>query len=300
MEQPTTESINKNTITMDEMSTMEIVETMIQEDHIIHSVLKQNKQQLSEAIDLITSQWQKGGRVIVAGGAGTSGRIGVLDAVELGPTFSVPSDRWIALLAGGAEATWKPMEQYEDSEEAIMDELDKLKLQDIDTVIAMTASGSTPYAIAALQYAKKVHAKRISISCNSKTLASEFSHIAIELVVGAEVIRGSTRLKAGTVQKIALNILSTATMIRLGKVYQNEMIEMQLINKKLVNRAVNTLMQLADISMNEAQSLMRQTNNNLKEALFMALTHASLAETRNTLEVHQGHLKKAIHTYLSK
>ncbi|WP_163538773.1 N-acetylmuramic acid 6-phosphate etherase [Gracilibacillus sp. YIM 98692] len=291
-----TEEVNANTENIDEMNALEIATMMWKEDQSIYHGIDSCLSDIAKAIDMIVDRWQQGGRVFVVG-AGTSGRIGVLDAAELGPTFSVKANRWMAFLAGGHEATWKPLEQHEDNSEDIVKSLKEHELKTVDAVIGMSASGSTPYSVAALTYGKEVGAATISISCNTGTVSGDISDVNIEAIVGPEVIRGSTRLKAGTAQKMILNTISTGVMIRLGKVYKNEMIEMQLMNHKLKHRAEATLMKLADVDEQQATYLMELTDHHLKKALFIALTNASLEESTFYLNKTNGHLKQAIQLF---
>ncbi|UOQ86712.1 N-acetylmuramic acid 6-phosphate etherase [Gracilibacillus salinarum] len=288
-----TEQKNQQSVHIDEMEALDIVKLMHQEDLMIHKGIEQALNQVADAVDLIVEKWHKGGRVFVAG-AGTSGRIGVLDAVELGPTFSVDPDRWIALVAGGKQAMWEPLEQHEDSETDLINSLEHYNFNSKDVVIGISASGSTPYSVSALTYARHIGASTISISCNHETISSEISDIAIELVVGPEIIRGSTRLKAGTAQKMVINRISTAVMVRLGKVYQNEMVDMQLVNKKLVKRAEAMLADLTMLPENEVQQLMAETNQDIKLSLLIAKTGCSLEEAKNALSQTSGHVKQAI------
>jgi len=291
-----TEAVNQNSIAIDEMKPIEIVTLMLEEDQAVYKGLKPCLPDVAVAVDLIVTQWKKGGRVFVVG-AGTSGRIGVLDAVELGPTFSVPEGRWVGIVAGGHEAMWHPLEQHEDHETKIVDELNEHELNERDVVIGMTASGSTAFALAAIQYANNLNAATIGVSCNHDTRISDISDCAIEAVVGPEIIRGSTRLKAGTAQKMIINMLSTVTMIRLGKVYQNQMIEVQLINSKLRKRAEQSLMTIADITQTEAQALMKETNYDLKKAIFISMTDTNIEVAEQYLQQADGHLKQAIHHF---
>lgn len=288
-----TEERNMRSLNLDEMPAQEIVSLMLEEDRHIFSALSSTLPGIAKAVDEIVKRWGKGGRVFVIG-AGTSGRLGMLDAVELGPTFSVESNRWSAIVAGGHEAMWQPLEENEDDETVIQTELKNRGLDGKDTVIGVTASGSTPFVIAGLEYGKRQGALTIAISNNENTKVSSISDIGIEAVVGPEVIRGSTRLKAGTAQKMMLNMISTAVMVRLGKVYGNEMVDMKLINKKLVHRAVGMIQSLADIEEEEAAAILKSSHFQLKEALFIALTDASYEEAVHYLQKANGHLKKAI------
>ncbi|MDL4842102.1 N-acetylmuramic acid 6-phosphate etherase [Aquibacillus rhizosphaerae] len=291
-----TEATNKNSLTIDEMSSLEIVTLMNQEDCAIYSGVEQALPSIATAIDFIVGKWREGARVFIVG-AGTSGRLGIVDAVELGPTFSVEDGRWIGFIAGGKEAMWKALEQHEDNGTDVVAELESHHLSKTDVLIGVSASGSTPYVMAALKYGKELGTGTISISCNHETASSAISDVAIEVVAGPEVIRGSTRLKAGTAQKMVLNMLSTGSMVRLGKVYQNQMVDVQTINKKLVKRAVQTLMDITELPHNEAEALYNQCNQELKVAIFVALTGSDIAKAKEHLEKMGGHLKQAIRDY---
>ena len=266
------------------------------EDKIVIDAIHKVQTEIATAVDLIIARWKKGGRVFIAG-AGTSGRIGILDAVELEPTFSVEPKRWIGLIAGGKEAMWRTLEQHEDNANEVVEELKQYNFNEKDTIIAISASGSTPYSVSALTYGKEKNAATISISCNQNTISTSISDIGIELLTGPEIIRGSTRLKAGTAQKMVMNMISTGVMIRLGKVYHNEMVDMKIINKKLRNRAKVMLMELSNINEQKADYLLKLTDNQLKPALFMAITDSTLNEANHYLTAADGHLKNALKRY---
>ncbi|GBF10199.1 N-acetylmuramic acid 6-phosphate etherase [Tepidibacillus sp. HK-1] len=293
-----TEQSNQKSLKIDEMSSLEIITLMAEEDQKIYLAIEKTLPTVAKAVDAIVDRWQKGGRCFVVG-AGTSGRLGVLDAVELIPTFSIESGRWIGLIAGGYEAMWNPLEENEDDEKQVVEELQGYLISANDVIIGVSASGTTPYVLSALDFGNKIGALTISISCNEKTPASKFSLFGIEAVVGPEVIRGSTRLKAGTAQKMILNMISTATMVRLGKVYQNQMVDMQLINKKLVKRAISTLMDLTNLSEFEAKDLLEQSEYHLKTAIFVALTQGSKEQAQYYLSQSNGRLKEAIHRFFN-
>ncbi|UFU00796.1 N-acetylmuramic acid 6-phosphate etherase [Radiobacillus kanasensis] len=294
-----TETVNQKSISIDEMSSPDIVSLMVEEDKAIYHGMNNIISQIAAGIDIIVEQWKKDGRVFVVG-AGTSGRIGILDAAELGPTFSIPDERWTGFIAGGYEAMWKPLEQHEDDENKSVEELKEHSFSNKDVLIGLTASGTTPYVLTALKYANKLGARTISVSCNPQTDASSLSECAIEAVVGPEVIKGSTRLKAGTAQKMVINMLSTGAMIRLGKVYQNQMVDMQLINKKLVIRAEQTLAEVTDIPESEARILLQESDYDLKVAIFRSMTSSSVEEAKALLLEENGHLKNAIQRYFTK
>ncbi|GGB62134.1 N-acetylmuramic acid 6-phosphate etherase [Fictibacillus barbaricus] len=291
-----TEAINSRTVDIDERSTHEMISLMLKEDEQIVSGIAPVIPSIAAAVDQIYRRWVRGGRVFVVG-AGTSGRIGMLDAVELGPTFSVDPNRWIAIIAGGKEAMYQPLEENEDDTKKVREELAGYDLTDVDTIIGITASGSTPFVMSAIELGNDKDAFTVSISNNEKTPVSAISRVPIEAVTGPEVIRGSTRLKAGTAQKMILNMISTGVMIKAGKVYQNEMVDMKLINKKLEKRAVSMISKLADIDETKAQDLLGDNENNLKQALFVSLTESTKEEAVYFLEKAEQHLKKAIQLY---
>ncbi|WP_191565860.1 N-acetylmuramic acid 6-phosphate etherase [Metabacillus idriensis] len=294
-----TEERNERTALIDEMDSFQIVEMMHKEDSAILTAINESLPQISKAVDAIMKRWNDGGRVFVIG-AGTSGRVGMLDAVELGPTFSVETGKWTAIVSGGNEAMWQPLEETEDDVSVIRNELHSYQLNASDCVIGLTASGSTPFVISGLSYAKETGSCTISISNNTNTTVSEISDVAIELTTGPEVIRGSTRLKAGTAQKMALNMISTAVMIQLGKVYQNEMVDMKLINLKLKKRAETILMDLTGMEAESAETAMNHTQYNLKEAIFMTVTQSSQEQAAAYIEQAEGKLKLAIQRFFGK
>lgn len=294
-----TEERNMRSLNLDELSAQEIVSLMQEEDRQIHAGISPATPHIAKAVEEIVKRWQEGGRVFVIG-AGTSGRIGMLDAVELGPTFSVDSARWTAIVAGGNEAMWQPLEENEDDEAIIQAELKSRNLNEKDTIIGIAASGSTPFVVSGLLYGKKQGSLTISISNNEQTKVSAISDIGIEAVAGPEVIRGSTRLKAGTIQKMIINMISTAVMVRLGKVYGNEMVDMKLINQKLVQRAAGIIQTVADIPEEKAFDLLKNSRFQLKEALFIALTDASPEEAVRYLQETDGYVKKAVTLFFGK
>ncbi|MED1741984.1 N-acetylmuramic acid 6-phosphate etherase [Bacillus swezeyi] len=291
-----TEEANEKSRALDEMNALDIVTLMNEEDHTVSRAITPCLPLIARAADTIVSRLEKGGRVFTAG-AGTSGRIAVLDAAELPPTFSIDENQWVGLMAGGYEAMWKPLEENEDDREKIVSQLQEHSFSKDDVLIGVTASGSTPYVLGALSYAKQLGAAAVSISCNKGTEAAKFSDIAIEVQTGPEILRGSTRLKAGTAQKMILNMLSTAAMVRLGHVYQNEMVNMKLLNQKLSSRAVSILMNTTGLSQDEASHVLKESRYNIKAAIFMVLTNGTLEDASRCLSHENGHLKKAIQYY---
>lgn len=291
-----TEQRNPHSLHLDEWSTLEIVQFMNKEDEGVAQAVRGALAEISLAVDGIADRWKRGGRCFVVG-AGTSGRLAVVDAVELVPTFSIAQNRWVPLLAGGYEAMWNSLEETEDDDNWIIAALNSHSLAKDDVVIGVTASGSTPFVLAAAKLAAQVGAMTIGISNNEQTVLSSICEIGIEAPTGPEVIRESTRLKAGTAQKMILNMLSTATMTKLGKVYQNEMADMKLINKKLVDRAVQMLINITDTTEEEARAALMSADLNLKSAAFLILTGAAAEEAAEFLTQSEGHLKKAIQLY---
>ncbi|MBU9711875.1 N-acetylmuramic acid 6-phosphate etherase [Evansella tamaricis] len=292
-----TETSNKKSLAIDEMNSLEIVSLMNTEDAVIAPAVRGSLPDIAKGIDGITEAMNKGGRCFVVG-AGTSGRLAVVDAIELIPTFSIRLERWQPIIAGGEKAMWASLEQDEDKENASVEELEAHSFGPDDCLIGVSASGSTPFVLSALQYGKKKAAFTIAVSSNHGAKASSIADVSIEVETGPEVIRGSTRLKSGTAQKMILNMLSTGTMVKLGRVYKNEMVDMQIINKKLVGRAVEMVMELASVDYGEAERLLRETDQNLKAAIFIGITGATKKVAFEELNKSKGHLKKALKTYL--
>ncbi|MBQ6448342.1 MAG: N-acetylmuramic acid 6-phosphate etherase [Bacillus sp. (in: Bacteria)] len=297
--QRTTENGNEKSRKLDEWSSLEIVRFMNQEDAGIANAVKEALPTISLAVDGIVNRWKQGGRVFVVG-AGTSGRLGIVDAVELGPTFSIEQDRWNGILAGGYDAMWTSLEETEDDEQLIQATLEKADFSATDVIIGVTASGSTPFVRSAIHYGKERNGLTIGISNNESTKLSSICDYGIEAITGAEVIRGSTRLKAGTAQKMVLNMLSTASMVKLGKVYSNEMVDMKLINKKLVQRAVQTLINATRISEAEAIKVLKENNHDLKVSIFRVLTGGTIEDAIQSLRKADGHIKRAVQLYFQK
>jgi N-acetylmuramic acid 6-phosphate etherase len=227
-------------------------------------------------------------------GAGTSGRIGLLDAVECPPTFGTDPDEVVGLIAGGEKAFIKAVEGAEDSRELGVADLKEINFQAHDILVGIAASGRTPYVIAGLEYARELGAKTIAVSCNKGSLIGKAAEIAIEVENGPEVLTGSTRLKSGTSQKLICNMLSTASMVKTGKVYGNLMVDVQLTNEKLVERAARIVMQATDCDYETAKSFLSQADNKPKVAIVMILTGLSHAEAVEKLNQNQGFIRKTI------
>ena len=241
----TTEQRNEKTMHLDELSTEDFVALMNQEDQTVAQAIAKENTSIARVIDTVIEGFKQGGRLIYMG-AGTSGRLGVLDAAECVPTFSVTRDDVIGLIAGGAKAMTEAVEGAEDSKTLGKQDLKHLKLNETDTVIGLAASGRTPYVIGGLEYANTIGANTAAIACNKNTAIGAVADIAIEIEVGPEILTGSTRLKSGTAQKLVLNMISTGAMVGIGKVYENLMVDVQPTNEKLRRRALNIISEVAN------------------------------------------------------
>ena len=269
-----TEARNPATTHIDTMSTMAMVKTINAEDQKVALAVAGESDQIAKAIDQASTRYSAGGRLIYIG-AGTSGRLGVLDAAELVPTYGIKPERAIGLIAGGKKAMFAAVEGAEDSITMGETDLKNLKLTANDIVIGLAASGRTPYVIGGLKYAAKVQALTIAVACVPNSVIGQIAEIAINAVVGPEVITGSTRMKAGTAQKMILNMISTGVMIRQGKVYQNVMVDVQPTNDKLVDRACRIISETAEIPTAKALSFLKKADNDVALAIVMAKTGKS-------------------------
>ncbi|AIY83401.1 N-acetylmuramic acid 6-phosphate etherase [Clostridium baratii str. Sullivan] len=289
----TTESRNQNTLDIDKVSTIEMVRKINNEDKKVAEAVEKELPQIAEAIDGIVDRIHKGGRLIYMG-AGTSGRLGILDASECPPTYGVSEELVQGLIAGGHEAIFRAKEGAEDSKELAVNDLKDKDLNSNDIVVGLAASGRTPYVIGGLEYANKIGALTISITCNKDSDVSKTSKIAISPVVGAEVVTGSTRLKAGTAQKLVLNMLSTGTMIKLGKVYGNLMVDVRATNEKLVERAKRIVCEATNVSTEEATKYLEETEFDVKIAIFMILSGLNKEKAEEKLVKNKGYIAKAL------
>lgn len=287
------EGRNPDTMDIDLLSAQEIVERLNQQDKHVPLAVEKVLPEIALAVDRITYAFKHGGRLIYIG-AGTSGRLGVLDASECPPTFGVSDQMVIGLIAGGKEAMFSAKEGAEDCAELGIQDLKSVHFTDQDVVVGIAASGRTPYVIGALEYANDLGATTIALSCNPDSPIAELAQIAISPVVGPEALTGSTRLKSGTAQKLVLNMLTTASMIRLGKSYQNLMVDVKATNRKLIARAVRIVMQATDCERADAEYLLAQSNNNVKVAILMHLTGLSYAEAMDKLTESDGFLRRAM------
>lgn len=288
-----TEQPNPNTTHIDRLSTLEIVQKINEEDQLVAVAVEKALPEISHAVDAIVEKMRLGGRLIYSG-AGTSGRLGVLDAVECMPTFSTPQGLIIGLIAGGEPALTQAVENAEDNRQAGADDLAALTLTTKDCVVGIAASGTTPYVLGALAYAKEIGALTVGISCNVPAPILDQADYAIGVPVGAEVITGSTRMKAGTAQKLILNMMSTAIMIKLGKVYGNLMVDVQVTNEKLARRACNLVSHLTGLDAEQAQALLTQADNRVKVAIVMFKHKVSAEQAEQALAEVGGNLHQLI------
>lgn len=288
-----TEMRNPGTMNLDEMSPMEIISTMNREDAGVVAAVGKTLPQVARIIGWTTESLRRGGRIIYIG-AGTSGRLGVLDAVECPPTFGVTDQEVIGLIAGGAGAFVKAKEGAEDDEEQGGRDLDAIGLDSRDTVIGLTASGRTPYVLGALRHAREIGCCTAAISCNRGAKASALADAAVEVDTGPEVLSGSTRLKAGTAEKMILNMISTASMVGIGKVYQNLMVDVRQTNAKLVCRTQNIVMQSTGCTKEEAEQALQEAGGEAKLAVVKLLLDTDMETARQALERARGKVRQAV------
>ncbi|MFU2082867.1 N-acetylmuramic acid 6-phosphate etherase [Gallibacterium anatis] len=293
LKQLISEQRNSASLNLDQLSALEIVQLMNQEDQKVALAVNDQLAQIAQAVEVIVSAFQQGGRLIYQG-AGTSGRLGVLDASECPPTFGVPFGQVIGLIAGGDRAIRKAVENAEDNREAGKADLMQIQLSDKDVVVGLAVSGRTPYVLGGLAYAKSLGAKTVAISCNAHSEMAEIADIAITPIVGAEVLTGSSRLKAGTAQKMVLNMLSTASMVLMGKCYQNLMVDVQATNEKLRHRAVNIVMQATECDCDTAKHYLSLADNQAKLAIMMILGNLDKDQASALLTQSQGKLGQAV------
>ena len=288
-----TESRNKETMGLDQMTPLEIVAIMNREDGKAVEAVGEVLPQIARAIAWCTDSLKQKGRIIYMG-AGTSGRLGVLDAVECPPTFGVSPDVVVGLMAGGSAAFVKAVEGAEDSQTLGEEDLKKIHLSPADIVIGLAASGRTPYVIYGLRYAKKIGCRTVAVSCNRDSETGKEADLAIEPVPGPEVLTGSTRLKAGTVQKMVLNMISTGSMVGIGKVYQNLMVDVVQTNMKLITRAENIVMTATGCTREEARDCLEEAEGSVKLAITMILLHCGAESAKTRLNRAGGYVRNAI------
>ena len=288
-----TEKRSPQTANIDRLSTLAMLEVMNDEDTTVPGAVRRVLPAIAQAVDAIVEHLRRGGRLLYVG-AGTSGRLGVLDAVECVPTFNTDPETVQGIIAGGPLALTHAAEGAEDDRAAGYAEMVARNVSERDVVVGIAASGRTPYVIGALEAANAAGAATVAISCNEPAPMLDIAGIPIAVLVGPEIITGSTRLKSGTAQKLILNMLSTASMIRLGKVYQNLMVDMRVTNQKLMQRAQRIVAEITGVSSEEAGKLLEQTGHEVKTAIVVALLGVSPEAARARIAAAGGVLREAL------
>jgi len=278
---------------LDQLSTCELLTLINKEDQKVADAVAKALPEIIKAVDFAVESLQNGGRLIYIG-AGTSGRLGVLDAVECRPTFSVSNNVVIGIIAGGESALINAVEGAEDSEIDGVDDLKAVQLCSNDVVVGIAASGRTPYVISALRYAKSLSCKTVSLVCNPTSPMLTMVDAGICAEVGPECLTGSTRMKSGSAQKIVLNMISTAAMVKLGKVYENLMVDVNASNEKLRARAIRIVMQATQCTESQAEKSLEHAGNSAKLAILMLLTKQDATSAKALLDNNHGHLRKAL------
>lgn len=289
----TTEARNSQTMDLDIMTPLQIVTAMNQADAMVPKAIEPLLPRIAQCVSWAIESLEAGGRVFYMG-AGTSGRLGVLDAAECPPTFGVTPDKIIGLIAGGEKAFIQAVEGAEDSRDLGKEDLQKYHLKKDDLVIGIAASGRTPYVLGGLDYARQTGCRTAAISCNAGSAVGQAADLAIEVVVGPEVLTGSTRLKAGTAQKLILNMISTASMVGIGKAYQNLMVDVMQTNEKLRVRAENIVMEATGAERQTARAAIDEAQGSAKTAITMILANCDAATATARLEKARGHVREAI------
>lgn len=293
LDQMTTEKRNPKSMELHTMTPLEIVTLMNEEDAHVHEAVRSQLDQIAAAVELGIHALQSGGRIFYMG-AGTSARLGVLDAAECPPTFGVSPDTVIGLIAGGDQAFIRAVEGAEDSRELGRSDLEKHHLNANDLVIGIAASGRTPYVLGGLEYAGSLGCHTAAIACNADSLIGKAAEVAIEAVTGPEVLTGSTRLKAATATKMILNMISTAVMVGIGKTYQNLMVDVVQSNEKLRKRAVSIVREATGVDEDTAVRTLREAGGSCKTAITMILADCDKKEALELLEKADGHVKDAL------
>ncbi|MCY7848049.1 N-acetylmuramic acid 6-phosphate etherase [Bacillus haynesii] len=292
----TTERRNERSKRIHQAETIDMLKIMNDEDKTVAEAVQEVLPDVKTAVDYAVGSLKKGGRIIYIG-AGTSGRLGVLDAAECPPTFSISPESVIGIMAGGEQALFKAVEGAEDHEAFGRRDLEAVNLSNNDTVIGIAASGRTPYVLGALKYAKETGAKTVALTCNENSAISRAADHSIEVVVGPEVIAGSTRMKAATAHKMILNMISTAAMINMGKVYENLMVDVKVSNNKLKERAIRIIQTVTGVPKEMAAQTLEKSNNQVKTAIIMLKINEDAAAAEKLLEKSEGDIEKALSIY---
>lgn len=285
-----TESRNDLSKNLDLKSTKEILEIINNEDSKIANKVREKIDEIEKLTDAVIKVFKEDGHLYYIG-SGTSGRLGVLDASETVPTFSVDKNMVVGIIAGGDAALRNPVENAEDDEYMAKVDLIKYNFSKNDILVGITSSGSTPYVLGALKYAKDLGSKTGSISCNLDSIVSKYSDYPVEIDTGSEVLTGSTRMKAGTATKMVLNMISTTAMAKIGKVYDNLMVDLKVSNKKLEDRALRIIKEICKINNDEAEYYLKKSNYSVKHAIVMANKNVTFSEAEEILEKNDGFLR---------
>ena len=296
LEKLSTEENNPNSKDIELQDSLEIVRRINEEDKKVAFCVEKELDSVSQLIDAILSKYRNETRIIYIG-AGTSGRLGILDASECPPTYGVSFDKVQGIIAGGNEAIFKAKENAEDSRELGKQDLININLTENDVVIGLAASGRTPYVLGAIEYANSIGAITGSITCSKNSDLSKVSQYPIEVPVGAEIVTGSTRMKAGTAQKMILNMISTTIMIKLGKVFSGYMVDVKTSNQKLIERAKRIIMKTTNCDYEKASAILIEAGNDVKTAIVMILLNIDKEIATKKLEQYDGNVAKLIHKY---
>ena len=288
-----TENRNPNSEKIDTLSTLDMLKVINNEDQKVAIAVQKTLPEIAKVVDIVTQAFQKGGRLIYCG-AGTSGRLGILDASECPPTFGVDPQQVIGLIAGGHKAILQAVENAEDNAELGAHDLQAINMNNKDVLVGIAASGRTPYVIGAMTYALSIGASVAALSCNPQSPMSKLAQISIAPIIGPEILTGSSRMKAGSAQKLVLNMISTGAMIRSGKVFSNLMVDVETTNSKLVQRQKNIVMAATDCSEDQATEMLKQTGNHCKTAILMILGDLDVQSARQKLNEHNGFIRHAL------
>lgn len=288
-----TESRNPYSEKIDSCSTIDILKIINNEDKHVAVAVEKELANIAKAVDVISQTFLNRGRLIYLG-AGTSGRLGILDASECPPTYGTPPQQIIGLIAGGQTAIFKAVENAEDNPELAITDLKNIHFSANDILVGIAASGRTPYVIGGMQFAKSIGATVISLCCNPNAPMIDLADVAITPIVGAEVITGSSRMKAGTAQKLVLNMLTTASMIKIGKVYGNLMVDVEATNAKLIERQISIVMQATECDRQTAVLALKQSDRHCKTAILMILGHFDVDQAKKLLSENNGFIRKAL------
>ncbi|EPL6454481.1 MULTISPECIES: N-acetylmuramic acid 6-phosphate etherase [Providencia] len=288
-----TESRNAASTNIDQLSTIDMLHVINDEDKLVPLAVEKVLPEIAQLVDKVADAFLKGGRLVYSG-AGTSGRLGILDASECPPTYGTPHEQVIGLIAGGHQAIFRAVENAEDKPELGEQDLKNIQFNEKDVLVGIAASGRTPYVLGALAYANSVGATTAAISCNPDSPIANAADIAITPVVGAEVVTGSSRMKAGTAQKLVLNMITTGAMIRIGKVFGNLMVDVEATNAKLIERQTKIVMEATDCDRTTAENALQQCDRHCKTAILMVLSGLNADDARQLLSNNNGFIRTAL------